>query len=143
MTHQRLEICREIAISCDHPDAESIHKGVRQRVPSVSLDTVYRTLWQLLDLGLVSSVGSLHDRARFDANLVSHHHFVCTKCGATHDFYSDELDPLRIPDRVKALGDVTRAQVEVRGLCRRCSSGVGDSRKTHKPEEDHHAKQAE
>jgi len=44
LTHQRLEIFREIASRLDHPDAESVHDAIRERMPGVSLDTVRRTL---------------------------------------------------------------------------------------------------
>ena len=44
VTHQRLEIFREVASSTAHPDAETVFRGVRDRLPTVSLDTVYRTL---------------------------------------------------------------------------------------------------
>jgi Fur family peroxide stress response transcriptional regulator len=120
-THQRLEIYREVARSGEHPDAETVYKGVRKRIPTVSLDTVYRTLWLFLDLGLITTMGPPRNRVRFDANLSSHHHFVCTKCGSARDFYSEQFDRLRIPDAVKALGSVEKAQVELRGLCSRCS----------------------
>ena len=92
LTHQRMEIFREVAQTGDHPDAEKVFQGVRKRMPTVSMDTVYRTLWWLKDLGLITILGPARERARFDANLRRHHHFVCTQCGLTRDFYSDELD---------------------------------------------------
>jgi Fur family peroxide stress response transcriptional regulator len=121
LTHQRLEIFRELAKSVDHPGAETICQGVRQRVPSVSLDTVYRTLWLFLDLGLLTTLGPPHEKMRFDANMNSHHHFVCMKCGMRRDFYSEEFDQLKIPDAVTMLGSVEIARLEVRGTCLRCS----------------------
>ena len=121
MTHQRLEIFKEVAKSVDHPDADTIFKGVRKRIPTVSLDTVYRTLWLLLDLGLLTTLGPPRNRMRFDANISPHHHFVCMKCGITHDFYSKEFDQLRMPDAVKNLGSTEIAQVEIKGICCRCS----------------------
>jgi len=56
LTHQRLEIVREIAASDEHPRAETVFRHVRTRVPTVSLDTVYRTLGTLVDHGLVRQV---------------------------------------------------------------------------------------
>jgi Fur family transcriptional regulator, peroxide stress response regulator len=120
LTHQRLEIFREVAKSGDHPDAETIYKGVRERVPPVSRDTVYRTLWLLLDLGLINTLGP-RDRVRFDANTSLHHHFICKKCGMTRDFYDDEFDRLKVPDAVKILGKVETTHLELRGICHRCS----------------------
>ncbi len=128
LTHQRLEIFQEVAGSSDHPDVETVFKGVRERVPTVSLDTVYRTLWLLLDLGLITTLGPPRERVRFDANMRPHHHFVCSQCGRTRDFYSDALDELKVPRSVKSLGRVETMRVEVRGLCLECAG-----RKTPQP----------
>jgi Fur family peroxide stress response transcriptional regulator len=81
LTHQRLEIFREVAASLEHPSAEAVLKAVQPRMPTVSLDTVYRTLWLLNDLGLVSTLGPKRESVRFDANLAHHHHYVCVRCG--------------------------------------------------------------
>jgi Fur family peroxide stress response transcriptional regulator len=91
-------------------------------MPTVSLDTVYRTLWWLKDLGLITALGPPRERARFDANLTRHHHFVCVKCGLTRDFYSDELDQLKIAEAVQAIGYAETAQVEVKGVCIECAA---------------------
>ena len=120
-THQRLEIFREVVRSGDHPDADTIYRGVRERMPTVSLDTVYRTLWLLLDLGLITTLGPPREKTRFDANQRPHHHFICTRCGLARDFYSEELDQLRIPETVTDMGRVEATQVEVRGICRDCA----------------------
>jgi Fur family peroxide stress response transcriptional regulator len=129
LTHQRIEIFREVAQTGEHPDAEAVYQGVRKRMPTVSLDTVYRTLWLLNDLGLIVTLGPARGRTRFDANLSQHHHFVCVRCGLTRDFQSEELDGLAVPESAKAFGQVEAAHVEVRGVCQRCSSG-------QKPEKD-------
>jgi Fur family peroxide stress response transcriptional regulator len=122
LTHQRIEVFREIAKTEDHPDAEQVFKRVRKRLPTVSLDTVYRTLWLLNDLGLVTTLGSSRERTRFDANLECHHHFVCEKCGYTRDFYSTELDHIKLPESVDTLGEIAATHVEVRGVCRQCAN---------------------
>lgn len=121
LTHQRLEIFREIAASLEHPDAEAIFRAVRPRMPTVSLDTVYRTLWMLDDLGFITTLGPRREGVRFDANLEQHHHYVCVRCGLARDFESAELDALRVPEGVKTLGSVVATQVEVRGICDRCA----------------------
>lgn len=128
LTHQRMEIFREVAQTGDHPDAETVHQGVRKRMPTVSQDTVYRTLWWLKELGLVKTLGSARGRTRFDANLDRHHHFVCTRCGLTRDFYSDELNALKLPESVKTFGHVETTNINVRGICLECAD-----RKQEKP----------
>lgn len=123
LTHQRLEIFRELAGNLDHPDVESLYQAVRQRVPTVSLDTVYRTIWTLHELGLVATLGPRRDAIRFDVNLEPHHHYVCVRCGLVRDLGADELDAVRVPDAVRALGGVLEARVEIRGVCARCLHG--------------------
>ncbi|MEZ4255628.1 MAG: transcriptional repressor [Polyangiales bacterium] len=120
LTHQRLEIFRELAGTEAHPNAETVFRGVQRRVPTVSLDTVYRTLWMLHDLGLVTTLGPQRDGVRFDANLERHHHYVCVQCGLVRDFESEELNRLRVPASVSELGSIVHAQVEVHGLCEQC-----------------------
>ncbi|HEY3446178.1 MAG TPA: Fur family transcriptional regulator [Myxococcales bacterium] len=122
LTHQRLEIFREVASSTAHPDAEAVYKAVRQRLPTVSLDTVYRTLWTLTDVGLLSTLGPRRERARFDANLAPHHHFVCVRCGTAEDFESKDLDAVCVPPGVERFGKVLGTHVEVRGVCSECGA---------------------
>jgi len=122
ITHQRMEIFRQVAESGRHPDAAAVFRGVRERVPTISLDTVYRTLWLLTDLGLIRTLGPPRERARFDANLRRHHHFVCRRCGLIRDFYSDAFDELQLPEVVATIGLVETTHVEAEGVCRVCSS---------------------
>ncbi|MBM2828237.1 MAG: ferric uptake regulator, Fur family [Actinobacteria bacterium] len=129
LTHQRLEIFREIAGSTEHPDAETVFRGVRSRVPTVSLDTVYRTLWLLDGLGLISTLGPRRESVRFDPNLEHHHHYVCLRCGLAKDFESADLNVLAIPASVKKYGSVLTTHVEVRGYCSPCGKET-ISRKT-------------
>ncbi len=133
VTHQRLEVFRELAASVEHPDAETVYQTVAQRVPSISRDTVYRTLATLETEGLIRKVSPLVERARYDANLDRHHHFMCTVCGLVRDFYSEDLDDLPIPPAVRTLGEIESAQVEVRGICSACAPREGETR-PHRPE---------
>ena len=122
LTPQRLAVLAEVARSTAHPDAETVYRSVKQRLPSISLDTVYRTLWLLTDLGLIATLGPHRGRARFDGNTMPHHHFICLKCGRAEDFYSPEFDQLGVPAGVRALGAVQSTHVEFRGLCKHCAA---------------------
>jgi Fur family transcriptional regulator, peroxide stress response regulator len=127
LTRQRLEIFAEISSRLDHPDAEAIYASLKPRMPSISLDTVYRTLWTLADLGLIGTLGPRQERQRFDGNLERHHHFVCLRCGKTVDFTSAEFDSLKMPSGLSAFGKVVSSQVEVRGYCSECSREAGSA----------------
>ena len=56
LTHQRLEILRELVGAKDHPSAEMVFGRVRRRLPTISLDTVYRTLSTFDELGIIMRV---------------------------------------------------------------------------------------
>ena len=123
ITPQRTEIFRELASTDEHPDAETIHRRICERMPNVSLDTIYRTLYRLEEEGLVSRLQAVSGRVRFDANVERHHHFLCTQCGLVRDFQSSDLDACRIPSEVQAWGEVRTCNMEVRGVCSECLSG--------------------
>jgi Fur family peroxide stress response transcriptional regulator len=127
-THQRTEIYRELARTKEHPDAETIYARVRRRIPAISLDTVYRTLRLLEKKGIISRMGYLGERTRFDANTDRHHHFVCTECGFVGDFYNEELNDFRTPIDVRAMGTVNSVHVELRGICKKCQRKRDDTK---------------
>jgi Fur family transcriptional regulator, peroxide stress response regulator len=120
LTHQRLEVVRELAGTDTHPDVETLYRGVLQRVPTISLDTVYRTLATLADLGFITRVTATAGPTRYDGNTSHHHHFVCTRCGLVRDIVDRELDAVRAPARTSAFGSVSAVEVQLRGICRHC-----------------------
>jgi Fur family peroxide stress response transcriptional regulator len=120
LTHQRLEILRELAIAKDHPSAEDIYKRVKPRIPPISFDTVYRTLALFERSGIVARLHHLDDRARYDPNTSRHHHVVCIRCKKIMDFSWPILDKMDVPEETKGWGDIHGKYVELRGVCREC-----------------------
>ncbi|MDD5646831.1 MAG: transcriptional repressor [Candidatus Bipolaricaulis sp.] len=121
LTPQRLEVFREVAGRRDHPDAESVFRGVHDRMPSISLDTVHRTLLLLRDLGLIVALGPRRESVRFDAHLETHDHYVCLRCGMTRDIAGEATKVVRPAASVGDLGSVVATRVEVQGICRECA----------------------
>lgn len=127
-TPQRLEIFRQVAQTDEHPEAEVVCARVRQRLPTVSPDTIYRTLAFLEENGLIRKLSRLHGSSRFDANVEKHHHFVCTECGGAWDFYSEELDHYAPPPEVARLGAVESVHAELHGVCAACQIAHANAR---------------
>ncbi len=122
LTHQRLEILRELVGAKAHPSAETVFGRVRRRLPTISLDTVYRTLSTFDELGIIMRVPVTGDQGRFDADTSPHHHFVCSRCKSIYDFMWNDFDQLILPDDSEALGRVDDRRVVVRGICHSCLS---------------------
>lgn len=126
LTHQRLEIYRELASDLSHPSAEEIHTRLAPRLPTLSLDTVYRTLTTLEQHGLISRLEVLDDRARFDANLEPHHHLVCIRCRRAVDLAWPQVDRLEMPAAAAGWGEVASRHLELRGVCAECREAGAD-----------------
>ena len=93
-------------------------------MPSLSLDTVYRTLYGLERLGMLIKVPGGEGSAHFDGNVGAHHHVVCRQCGAIDDIAWPEIESAELPPKVKGWGQVERTHVQFRGICRHCLSGT-------------------
>ena len=122
LTHQRLEIVRVVADDETHPDVETVFRAVRERVPTISLDTVYRTLATLVERGLISRVLFTPGPARYDAKSARHHHFVCTQCGLIRDVEDADLDAIQPTAEVACIGRPDAVSVQFRGVCVACQS---------------------
>ncbi len=120
LTHQRLEIFQEMMHATDHPSAEQIHRRLQKKMPTMAIDTVYRTLATFDELGIVKKLHVMGERALFDANLSRHHHFVCTRCKRVEDVYWPEFDETNLPDEASHLGVVSSRHLELHGVCNQC-----------------------
>lgn len=120
VTNQRVEIFREVASSCEHPDAETVYERVKQRLPNISFDTVYRTLASLEDMNMIFRVDNLLPKARFDADRRPHNHFLCIKCGEVYDIFPENGYKIEIPENSKKFGEIKDVNLQVRGICNKC-----------------------
>ncbi len=120
LTHQRVEILRELCRAADHPSADMLRERLADRLPQLSLDTVYRTLATLEGLGVIARAPVDLPQARFDADASPHHHLACSRCGRVDDLEWDRLPLGPLPREVLAWGEARDVQVVIRGTCRRC-----------------------
>ena len=120
LTHQRSEIFCEMILSNDHPSAEILHRQLKRKMPSLSLDTVYRTLALLERFGIIARVHHLDDCTRYDSNLTPHPHWVCKECKRVEDFHWPPFEATISPAESTVWGSVDSVYVELRGLCHAC-----------------------
>ena len=120
VTPQRIEIFKELAKATDHPTAESLHQRLVERMPTLSLDTVYRTLATFAQADLVNKVETSESQARFEVVNIQHHHLICRKCKEIIDFQWQYIDQASLPEEVQAWGHVERKNIVVYGTCHKC-----------------------
>lgn len=114
VTHQRVEIFKTLAETKEHPDVETIYNKVRERIPTISLDTVYRSLRTMVNHDLITLVQVTPERMRFDANTAPHYHFIDIDTGKVIDLEIDPIE-LNIPDEIGKYGEVDSVNIEFRG----------------------------
>ena len=119
-TPQRRMIYRTLAESHDHPTAEVVHARVREKLPRVSLATVYRNLKLFAQAGIIDEVATGRSYARYDANRARHQHLVCKSCGGVSDFFSDALGDLALPGEEVDGFEVHDLKINLLGLCAVC-----------------------
>ena len=120
VTPQRIEIFKEVAKSCEHPDAEKIYDSIKQKMPNVSVDTVYRTLASLEELNMIFRVDNQLPKARFDADLRPHSHFICVQCNEVYDIFLETDEEIQIPNNAKKFGEIKDVNIQIRGICNKC-----------------------
>ena len=121
ITHQRLEIFKELLNSNDHPTVEKLYHRLQPKLPTISLDTVYRTLTTLELHGFVARVETGESNARFEGKMEEHHHAICKKCGKITDFFWKIPDEAIIPDEILKWGEISKKNITLHGLCRQCA----------------------
>jgi Fur family peroxide stress response transcriptional regulator len=120
ITPQRMAVYQALLESVEHPSAETVFRQVRGTFPSISLDTVNRTLLTLSQIGAAFVVEGSGDAKRFDANLKNHQHFRCLKCKRIIDFHHEAFDSIDIPENLTEGYTVLRKTVYFEGLCKLC-----------------------
>ena len=79
-----------------HLSAEELHVEAQKAGALVSLATVYNTLHQFTDAGLVRPLSAESQRTYFDTNTSDHHHF----------YVEDDGEMVDIPDGALKLGEL-------------------------------------
>ncbi len=122
VTPQREAVFRALHDNHLHPTAESVHSAVVREMPMVSLRTVYQVLNDLAEMGEIQALDLGTGSARFDPNVDSHHHLVCSGCGKVRDVYGPAVDPPQ-----GAGFTVSSAEIVFRGRCDDCQPSTKES----------------
>ncbi|MCB0967680.1 MAG: transcriptional repressor [Ilumatobacter sp.] len=119
VTPQRQLLFRLLHDTTAHPTAEALHRDASDRMPGISLRTVYQTVTDLTEMGELRQLVVDGGAAHFDPNLDDHHHTVCDGCGDIADVYVDAVDQLAIDGLHGFTPD--RASIVFHGTCATCA----------------------
>ena len=85
MTRQRQEVYRILTQERNHPTANDVFMRVKDRLPNISLATVYNCLEALVQHGIIRQVNFDRQSSRYCPNLSEHGHFHDAATGVIHD----------------------------------------------------------
>ncbi|WP_420391459.1 iron response transcriptional regulator IrrA [Acuticoccus sp.] len=96
-----------------HISAEGLHEeAIVAKVP-VSLATVYNTLHQFTEVGLLREIAVDGTKTYFDTNTDDHHHFFDETTGDVTDIPQASLSLSRVPEAPDGM-EISRVDVVVR-----------------------------
>lgn len=122
---QRDIILEEVRRQKVHPSAQEIFARVRQRLPKISLGTVYRNLEQLAAHGLIRKLELPGEQRRFDGDVSQHYHIRCLVCGRVDDISGPPLTRLEQSFETLSQYTILGHHLEFTGICPGCRAAVG------------------
>ena len=126
-TPQREEVYAVLLAHRDHPTAEQVFLRAKQKMPDISMATVYNCLDALVKCGLIRQVNVERSATRFCPNMREHFHFHCESCGGVFDIPFDSAaqnGTFGIPKGFR----VARYEIAAHGLCPDCASRNKDKK---------------
>lgn len=116
MTKQRREVLAVILRDRDHPTANDVFLRSKDRMPTISLATVYNCLEALVSHNIVRQVNLDRESSRYCPNLSDHCHFQDEESGKIHDVVFKEgvklEDILELPNGT----EVRHLEISLKGI---------------------------
>ncbi|HOC60776.1 MAG: transcriptional repressor [Syntrophaceae bacterium] len=120
MTPQRLAILEALMVHrFEHPGSTLILNEARKKAKHVSLSTVYATLKEFSQHGLIRQMEFDRMENRYDVNLSDHVNLICKRCGKIVDYsIPAPIEPEEVARKAGFV--ITDTRIEFHGYCRDC-----------------------
>lgn len=119
MTRQRALILEALRNVTSHPTADEIYGMVREKMPRISLGTVYRNLDLLANSGEILCLDRAGAQKHFDGDTRPHYHVRCKHCGRIGDVFAAPALP-SFNDVATGGFTIEHMDVEFTGVCNAC-----------------------
>lgn len=122
LTPQRIELVRLVAISEGHPSANQLYERIKEKFPTMSRATVYKTLALLKEVNQVFEI-DLREDSHYDGNRPEPHpHLICMKCNQIVDGELALNEELIRKLEQESGYTILRPQISLYGLCPNCKN---------------------
>jgi len=121
VTPQRRAIIQALLDDRSHPTAEQVLMRVRKVMPDLSPATVYNTLHELEEMGMLQGLDLGLGERHYDIKTNHHAHLVCIGCGRVEDVLYDTSLTSLLPEQDHGF-QVVDCSIIFRGYCPACGS---------------------
>ena len=124
MTRQRQVVYDVLLEETDHPTASEVFLRVKEKMPTISLATVYNCLETLSHAGLLKHVNLDRSPSRYCPNQKEHGHFFCEECGKVTDVFKRQGTKLGESWNLPRGTKVDHFEMNIKGVCPDCAKAL-------------------
>lgn len=117
LTSQRLAILNYLRSVTTHPTCEIIYKDLKDKMPKLSLATVYRNVKYLADNNLVLQIKGDDGKTHYDGNTTAHLHLICKECQKIYDIWTKKIPAF---NGIKEVAAIDNIDCTIYGTCYKC-----------------------
>ena len=120
LTQQRAAVFDYLGQVEHHPTAEEVYLAVKQKLPKISLATVYKNLEALVACEAISKLSYGDGSARYDIRTDHHYHTRCLGCGRMWDVEAAKGKSALEQIKPQPGFTVSDLRLELLGYCQDC-----------------------
>lgn len=121
-TPQRLAVFAFMRNNLTHPSVDLVWQNVRETIPSITRESVYRILNEFSDADIICRMDKI-ESAHYDSQTGVHGHLVCEECGKISDF--ELIETLHLPDGLEK-DFIKHVEVRVSWICPDCRENTSE-----------------
>ncbi|KAB7667553.1 transcriptional repressor [Bacillus sp. B1-b2] len=122
LTPQRLELMNILSQENKHWTVDEIYKLLNEKMPSVSITTVYNNIHLFAELNLVKEIQFGEGLSKYEWKKSDHYHIVCSECQEIVDIWYPTLKEVEVFAKSISKFNITSHNLQFYGICEHCQS---------------------
>jgi len=121
ITPQRRLIAELVLNDRTHPSAEKIYLKAKEKMPEISIATVYQTLELLEKKGMLLRIDFPDGKGHYDPYTIPHLHFYCINCENIIDFEIEDKEIFeKFINKIDKNFEIKNYAIILYGICKNC-----------------------
>lgn len=120
LTPQRLELINILSQGNKHWTVEELYHILNERMPSVSITTIYNNINLFCELEIVKEIQFGESLSKYEWKKQDHYHIVCKSCGEMVDVWYPTLKEVEAVAESISKFQVRSHNLQFYGVCSQC-----------------------